>query len=87
MANIILSKSKYTHINFINKKINPVPIEINKSILPYANIAKYLGTMFGIKLTWKKNIMKKEDEFYRNSEDCHLVSKNFVLVVGEQLRA
>lgn len=35
-----------TYTNVINKKINPVSIEINKQVLAYADTAKYLGRTF-----------------------------------------
>ena len=34
---IKLNESKSTHINFTNKKVNPVALEINRQVIPYAN--------------------------------------------------
>lgn len=49
---IKLNETKSAHINFTNKRVNPMslPVEINSQIIPYVNTAKYLGMTLDVKL-------------------------------------
>ena len=59
---IKLNESKSTHINFTNRRMNPVPITINQKVIPYENNAKYLGMTLDAKLRWKVHVKKKKEE-------------------------
>jgi hypothetical protein len=56
---IKLNESKSVHIDFTNNKIKQQPIFINGTKVPYANTAKYLGMIIGVKLRWKEHIKKQ----------------------------
>lgn len=47
---IKLNASKSIQVNFINRKIKHLPINLNKVKIPHANMAKYLGMNIDAKL-------------------------------------
>lgn len=57
-----LNESKSIHINFTNRKTNPVPVTINLQPVSYENTPKYLGMTLDVKLWWKEHIKKKKKE-------------------------
>lgn len=59
---IRLNENKSVHVNFTNKHTGQMPITINNHIIPYANMAKYLGMNLDAKLRWKEHIKKKREE-------------------------
>lgn len=62
---IKLNESKSVHINFTNKNIrNHLLVNINDTIVPYENNAKYLclGMTLDTKLKWKEHVKKKRSE-------------------------
>lgn len=59
---IKLNESKSTHIDFTNKKNAYHPVYINNNVIPYENVAKYLGMTLDTKLRWKAHVKKKRDE-------------------------
>lgn len=50
--------AKMYWLNFNNKKIYPVLVEINEKTVPYANTAELFGMMFGSKI---KQLSRKKD--------------------------
>jgi len=48
-----------THVNFTNRKLNRVLVEINSQKIPYANIVKYLDMTFDVKLDRKNTSSRK----------------------------
>lgn len=57
---IQLNGSNSTHINFIYKKVQPLPLIVNRNVR-YVNKAKYLGISFNYKLN--EHIKTKITEF------------------------
>lgn len=60
--NIKLNETKSTHINFTYKKNHYISITINNNLVPFANIAKYLGITLDTGLRWKAHVKKKKEE-------------------------
>jgi hypothetical protein len=48
--NIHLNESKSVNINFTNRRLEYIPVIINKQKVWYANTAKYLGMTLDAKL-------------------------------------
>lgn len=59
---IKLNEAKSTHINFTNKKVDPLLITINSKTVPYKKTAKYLGMTLDVKLKWKEHVKIKKTE-------------------------
>jgi len=59
---IKLNEAKSTHINFTNKKVDPLPITINSKTVPYKKTVKYLGMTLDVKLKWKEHVKIKKAE-------------------------
>lgn len=59
---IKVNESKSVHVNFTNRKCQPIPITINRKVVPYANEAKYLGMTLDARLRWKAHVKKKRQE-------------------------
>ena len=57
--NIKLNESKSSHINFTNKTIRYLPIDIHGCRIPYCNSAKYLGMNLDAKLKWNEHVKIK----------------------------
>ena len=57
---IKLNENKSVHTNFTNRRMNPVPIIINRKVIPYQNNAKYLGMTLDAKLRWKVHVKRKK---------------------------
>ena len=54
-----LNETKSTHVNFTNRKIEPLPILVNHQIILYTNLAKYLGMTLDAKFRWKLHVKKE----------------------------
>lgn len=59
---IKLNEGKSVHVDFTNKSIQYIPIEISSFIVPHENSAKYLGMTLDARLNWKEHIKKKQTE-------------------------
>lgn len=60
---IKLNETKSVHVNFTNKLLkDPPTLDINGTVIPYENNAKYLGMTLDAKLRWKAHIRKKMEE-------------------------
>lgn len=83
---IKLNQTKSVHINFTNKRLNYIPVNINQQIVPHANTAKYLGMTLDAKLRWKAHVKKKKEELalkYRKM--CWLIGRNSSLSTYNKL--
>ena len=78
---IKLNESKSVHINFTNRNIEVIRININGQMVPYANTAKYLGMTLDTKLKWKEHVKKKKrrDEG-KIQENGLVIRKEFTIV-------
>lgn len=82
---IKLNETKSTHVNFTNRRINTIPVEINSQV-PYANTAKYLGMTLDAKLKWKAHVKKKKEELNIRFRKIHwLIGKNSELTTQNKL--
>lgn len=59
---IKLNETKSVHIDFTNRPKKHLPIRINDSQIPHADVAKYLGIHLDARLRWKVHVKKKNEE-------------------------
>ncbi|KAF6198264.1 hypothetical protein GE061_008011 [Apolygus lucorum] len=89
-----LNETKSVHINFTNRKISAVEVEINSNIIPYADTVKYLGMTLDSKLNWNNHIEKKKQElktkfrrmYWLMGRNSHLSLHNKLLIYKQILR-
>lgn len=55
-----INESKFVHVNFTNKKIQHISVNINGNQIPYSNTAKYLGITLDAKLSGKHMLKRNE---------------------------
>lgn len=92
---IKLNELKSIHIIFTNKRIvEPPPLIINGTIVPYENEAKYLGLTLDAKLRWKAHVKKKRTElglkykqyYWLLRRNSQLSLRNKVLIYNQILK-
>lgn len=92
---IKLNEMKSVHVNFTNRNIeNPLPVNLNGVIVPYANTAKYLGMTLDAKLRWNEHVKKKRIELglkYRQlywllGRKSRLSIQNKILIYNQVLK-
>lgn len=83
---IKLNESKSVHINFTNKKIEYIPVNLNNKLIPYSNTAKYLGITLDAKLRWKAHVKKKREELGIKYRKMYwLIGRNSTLSLHNKL--
>lgn len=83
---IKLHETKSIHINFTNRRINTVRVNIDGKEVPYANTAKYLGITLDAKLRWKEHVKKKKEELNIRLRQMHwLMGRNSQLSIDNKL--
>jgi Reverse transcriptase (RNA-dependent DNA polymerase) len=83
---IKLNETKSVHVDFTNKKIAQIPVNINGQIIPYANKAKYLGMTLDVKLSWKPHVKIKKEELKTKSRKMYwLIGKNSTLSLQNKI--
>ena len=83
---IKLNETKSIHVNFTNKKIEHIPVNINNKQIPYSNTAKYLGITLDAKLRWKAHVKKKREELGIKYKKMYwLLGRNSTLSVHNKL--
>lgn len=83
---IKLNENKSVHINFTNKVVQYIPVNINNNIIPYSNTAKYLGITLDAKLRWKAHVKKKREELGIKYRKLYwLIGRNSTLSLHNKL--
>lgn len=83
---IKINEGKTVHIDFTNKRIEQVPININGQVVTYANTAKYLGFTLDTKLRWKAHVKKKKEELGIKYKKMYwLLGRNSALSIHNKL--
>lgn len=91
---IKLNEGKSSHINFTNRKIKYLPVELNNRTITCQETAKYLGLNLDAKLKWKEHVKKKTEQLklkYKNmywllGRNSQLSIKNKVLIYQQVLK-
>lgn len=84
---IKLNELKSIHVNFTNKRlVNPPSLDINGTIVPYENNAKYLGMTLDAKLRWKEHVKKKRTELgLKYRQHYWLLGRNSKLTIDNKI--
>ena len=84
---IKLNELKSVHVNFTNKKLEaPHFLEINGTIVPHENSAKYLGMTLDTKLRWKEHVKKKKSELDLKYRQYYwLIGRNSKLAIHSKI--
>lgn len=84
---IQLNEQKSIHINFTNKLLkDPPALDLNGTIVPYENNAKYLGMTLDAKLRWKEHVKKKKAELgLKYRQHYWLIGRNSKLSISNKI--
>lgn len=88
------NEGKSAHVNFTNRKINYIPVNLNNTTIPHQGTAKYLGLNLDAKLKWKEHVKKKTTEikikynsmYWLLGRNSQLSVQNKVLVYKQVIR-
>ena len=53
---IKLNEMKSIHIDFANRQINKSSITLNNNVIPYTDIAKYLGMNVDVRVLYEEHV-------------------------------
>lgn len=83
---IKINESKSVHVDFTNKNIQHIPVNLNNAQIPYSNTAKYLGITLDAGLRWKVHVKKKREELDIKYKKMYwLIGRNSSLSVHNKL--
>lgn len=91
---IKLNENKSVHMNFTNRKVNHLSVQLNNNIIPRKQTTKYLGLNLDVKLKWKVHVKMKTEQlklkyksmYWLLGRDSQLSIKNKLLVYQQVLK-
>jgi hypothetical protein len=82
---IKVNKSKSSHIMFTLRKGHCTTVNVNQTIIPQTEAAKYLGLHFNCRLNWKEHIaIKRKQTDLKTKEINWLIGKIFHLSISNK---
>jgi hypothetical protein len=68
-----INESKSSHITFALRRGQCPPLNINQTVIPQAEMVKYLGIHFNRRLTWKDHVLTKRKELDHKTREIKLL--------------